>query len=427
MIKNRFFKSTIGAFAELAIVTQVDASDGTANAAQPSVATMTTTVSASPTAGHKLTLTLSNDVIIEYTAPATPTTAILNAGLAAAIEAALPPGSSVNFTGTTTQVLTIGVPDPAYNTVTITQTTTGNSWTIGSVATFAGGLAADATAADSLQNFVDNATAGSIWAFWDDTNLPLVAGDTAKPANAGRKFYYIWKQADAAICHRSSAIPVKDLTYSTALYNAGTAQVMTAAFGAGTYSLGQRLHIRIIDTTPTQLPYASYDYDVAIGASGINQAVTDLAALINAEKTEPIVTASGSTSTLTVTAIKKSTTFKLASYLEVTTAQPSDLSNVVFATTAKSLPTLGDIANVKELEQYYIVNNGGINYSPNGTVPLEFGDISSNIGTNSVTQFGFLLVKNKRTEAGVVRNYANDKALMLIAIKSTDVAALAAL
>jgi len=425
MVKNRYFKDTLGNFSELAIVTQVDASGSTSATQQPSVATVSVTVSGSPTAGHVLTLTFSNGLVVNYTAPATPTTAILNAGIVAAIEALLPAGSSVTSTGTTTQVITIGVPGASYNAVTITTTASGASWTPGSVATFAGGVNADATAADSYKLFAANALAGSIWAFWYDTNLALAPGDTANALNAGRKYYYAWKQNDGVMIHRTSPITVTGKTVTTQAYQAGTPQIMTLT-STGTFSLGQIVHVRIIDMTPTQLPYASYDYVATIGASGINQAMTDLATAINAEKTDPIVTATASTNVLTITGIKNYVIFKIAAFNEVTTAQPSDLSVFTFATTQKALMTIGDINYVKELELYYNNNAGGINYAPEGTRPIEFGDILSNIGTNSVTQFGLLLVTDEKLEKGVTRQY-NHTQKILIAIKNTDLATLAAL
>ncbi len=433
MQRNRFFKDTMGRFAELAIVTQVDASDGTGVVAQASQVTLPLTVAGSPTAGDKLTLTFSNGIVVEYTAPATPTTAILNAGVVNAIESALVAagvvGASVNSTGTTSQVVTISGPlGTSYNGVTITPTETGTSWTVAGAVTFAGGVAGDATAADNIEDFVNNALAGSIWAFWDDTKLALQAGDTFNAANKDRKFFYAWKQGVATEYHKSTAIPVATRKYDSVVYNAGTAQVSTIT-GGGTFSSGQIYHVRILNTTPTQLPYPSFDYQATIGSGGINQATTDIAALINAEAlgNDPIVTAGAGTNVLTITGKDKFSTFKAIAYVEVTTAQPTDATAITLATTTKQKAPIGDPASVTELQQYFLDNNGGVNYPPEGTKQSEFNAVTTNVGTNSVTQFGFLLVKSERTEAGAVRNYSNLVANILIAIKSTDVATLAAL
>lgn len=436
MVKNRYFSNTMGNFSELAIVTQVDASDGTAANAQPSVVSQSITVAGSPTATDTITFTFtsqpSGQPVISpatYTVPASGTTAQANAGIKAALEAALAgiPGASVNFTGTTTQVVTIGLPGATYNGMIITTTETGTTFDSAPAAgTFAGGVNADATAADNIKDFVDNALAGSIWAFWDDTNLALKAGDTTDPANVGRKFYYAWKQGVVTEYNKSTAIPVKDLEKDTAAYNAGTAQVMTLT-GTGTVSAGQILHVKIIDTTGTQLPYPHFSYSTPI-VSTVDAAYTALAVLINAEalSNTPIVTASATTNVLTITAKTKLVTFDIASFIEVTTAYPTDAYIGTKAITAKAKAPIGDIASVTELQKYYIMNNGGVQYSDYSIQAYEFGAPTTNVGTNSVTQFGFLLLRQARAESGVTRNY-NQKAYMLIAIKNTDLTTLAAL
>ena len=424
MVKNRYFSNTMGNFSELAIATQVDASDGTAASAAPSTVTIPVTVSASPTAAETLQFTFSEDgQVVLYTVPASPTTAIVNAGLIAALQAA---GFDVNSTGTTSQVLTVSKPGAAYNASTVTLVEVGTSFTVAGPYTFAGGVDADATAADKIEDFVNNALAGSIWAFWDDTNLALKAGDTALPANVGRKFYYAWKQGVATEYNKSTAIPVKDLSKDSIAYNAGTAQVMTLT-GTGTYSAGQTLQLTIIDTTGTELPYPKFHYSTPI-VSTIDAAFTAIAVLINAEALSnvPIVTASASTNVLTVTAKTKLLTFKLATFLETTTAYPTDASIFAHATTATAKAPIGDIASVTELQKYYVMNNGGVLYPDMGIQAIEFGQPTTNVGTNSVTQFGFLLYRSARVETGAVRDYSA-KGYLLIAIKNTDLATLVAL
>lgn len=423
MVRNRFFKNTMGYFAELAIVAAVDASDGTAVVAQPSVVTLPLTVAGSPTAGDILTLTFSNGLVAEFTAPATPTTALLNAGVVATIKAILPANASVTSLGTTSQVISIGVPGTSYNAVTITPSETGSSWTVGSAVTFAGGLAADAVAADNHEDFVASGTAGTIWAFWDDTakQTALVAGDTTNPANINRKFFYAWKDADGTP-KKSTSIPIREMAYSQVAYSAGVAQVTALTF-AGTYSATQIVHIRIIDTTATQTPYASYDYSEVIGSGGINTATTNLAAKINAEKNEPIATAGASTNVLTITASTKYRTFKVVTFVELSPTQLLDASAPT-QTTTKNVQPIGTSADVAELYKYYVMNSGGTVYAGEGVNASEFGLPSSNVVTG--TQYGFLLVTSKRNEDGAVRNYSN-KAYILIAVVTGDVAKLAAL
>lgn len=437
MVKNRYFSNTMGNFSELAIATQVDASDGTAALMEPSITTLSLTVNAAPTAGHILTGVWANIPAaytglvptVEYTVPVAPSTAIANAGVKAAIEAALAnvPGASVQFTGTTTQVITISAPGSAFNGVTLTLASTGNSFTAPGVATFAGGIDADATAADNIKDFVDNALAGSIWAFWDDTKLALKAGDTALPANVGRKYFYAWKQGVATEYNKSTAIPVKDLVKDSVAYNAGTAQVSTGTF-TGTYAIGQIIHLRIIDTTGTILPYPSFEYEAACTATSPDAALAAIVVKINAEAlgNTPIVTATSAAGVITITAKTKLVTFDLAAYLEVIPGATSDGSVFAKAVTVKAKAPIGDIASVTELQKYYIMNNGGVQYSDHSIQAYEFGAPTTNVGTNSVTQFGFLLLRQNRTEHGETRGYTN-RAYMLIAIKNTDLATLAAL
>jgi hypothetical protein len=72
------------------------------------------------------------------------------------------------------------------------------------------------------------------------------------------------------------------------------------------------------------------------------------------------------------------------------------------------------------------MNNGGVLYPDNGIQAYEFGAPTTNVGTNSVTQFGFLLYRSAKTEHGETRSYSN-RGYLLIAIKSTDLATLVAL
>ena len=428
----------MGIFAELAIATQVDASDGTAANAQPSIASQSITVAASPTATDSITFTFTSQPSGQpaippaiYTVPASGTTAQANAGILATLRAALAgiPGAAVNSTGTTTQVVTVSLPGATYNGMIITTTESGTTFDSAPAAgTFAGGVDADAVAADNLKDFVDNATAGSIWAFWDDTKLALKAGDTLNPLNVNRKIFYAWKQGVATEYNKSTAFPVAGLVKDSTTYNAGTAEVMTLT-GTGTYAAGQIIHVRIIDTTGGILPYPSFEYEAACTTTSIDAALAAIVVKINAEALSnvPIVTATSSTNVLTVTAKTKLVTFDISSYLEVIPAQPTDGSILTKATTAKAKAPIGDIASVTELQKYYVMNNGGTLYPENGIQAYEFGAPTTNVGTNSVTQFGFLLYTGKKTENGEVYNFANNKAYLLIAVKSTDVATLAAL
>jgi len=350
MVKNRYFSNTMGNFSELAIATQVDAADGTAATAQPATATVLVTIAADPTPGDLINIVVDG-VTYTHTVPvADETTQAAHDAIAALLATNLQGFVVVSHSGTTSSVYNLAWAGADKNAKAITLTETGSSFTVAGPYAFAGGVDADATASDNLKDFVDNALAGSIWAFWDDTKLALKAGDTLLPANLERKFFYAWKQGVATEYNKSTAIPVKSLVKDSVAYNAGTAQVMTIT-GTGTVAAGQRLQLTIIDTTGTQLPYPKFQYDTPI-VSTIDAAFTAIAALINAELpgNVPIVTASAATNVLTVTAKTKLVTFKLAAFLETTTANPTDNSILTQATTAVAKAPIGDIASVTELQ-----------------------------------------------------------------------------
>lgn len=277
----------------------------------------------------------------------------------------------------------------------------------------------------NLETFAASAANNTISAFWedDDKHTVLTAGSTALAANQKRLFFYAWKDANG-IVKKSTPIPVSGLSYSSIAYNAGTAQVSTATFG-GTFAATQILQVRIIDTTGTELPYPSFEYDAVIGAGGINAAVAAIAAKINAEKTDRIVSATAATNVLTVTGLAKTTSFKITSYVEVSPSQLIDNSAITFATTTKAVAPVGDIASVQELYRYYLINSGAVEYgNGNQTNGADFGQPAQNI--TGTAQYGFLVVTSRREEWGEVKNF-NEKAYIVIACATGSVATLAAL
>jgi hypothetical protein len=273
----------------------------------------------------------------------------------------------------------------------------------------------------TYDNFIANALAGSLGVYFSDTKAALVAGNTALAANAGRSIFYAWKQGDGSV-KRSTDIPISGLVYDSIVYNAGVAQVRAVTY-AGTFYLGQTLHTKIIETTGTHLPFPTFQYEVKIGAGGINQAVTDLAAAINAEKADndPVVTAAGAANVLTITSKSKVRNFRVVYFVEATTAQPNDDSNISQVETVKQVYPIGDVASLKELERYDILNDGGIEYTGGQFSAAEMGQPVSNLDLTGATTYGFLLVKSLRKEAGVVRNFENT-AYIVIAVKTADVA-----
>jgi hypothetical protein len=273
----------------------------------------------------------------------------------------------------------------------------------------------------TYDNFIANALAGSLGVYFSDTKAALAAGDTALAANKNRSIFYAWKQGDGGV-KRSTDIPIAGLLYDSIVYNAGTAQVRAVTYG-GTFYAGQTLHTKIIETTGTHLPFPTFQYEVKIGAGGINQAVTDLAAAINAEKADndPVVTAAGAANVLTITSKSKVRNFRVVYFVEATTAQPNDDSNISQVETVKQVYPIGDVASLKELERYDILNDGGIEYTGGQFSAAEMGQPVSNLDLTGATTYGFLLVKSTRTEKGVVRDFSN-QAYIVIAVKTADVA-----
>lgn len=420
MIRNPYFKTTMGIFAQLAIAVGVDASDGTGIGSTPGVAQVLVTIAASPTAGETITITVDGIAYL-YTVPVSGTTQQAHDGILGMLQANTQGFYVGAHSGTTSSVYNLYWPGAAGNAKAISLVEVGTSFTVAGPYTFAGGVNSDATAADSLTDFIASGTAGAIWAFWEDTKLALAPGDTYNPANSARRFFYAWKQGTVA--HISTPIPVSGRIYSSAAYNAGVFGIRTATY-TGTHSATQIINFRIIEDTATMIPYPSWTYSILIGSGGINQAVTDLAAAINAEADDPIVSASASTNVLTVTATNKLRTFTMTSSLETSASQPSDLGLCALAYTVKSVAPIGDLGSVQELEKYYIENNGGTIYTPQGILASEFGLPTSNI--LAVTQWGFLMVTSSSFENGVVRNYSS-KNYIVIAVPTGVQATLAAL
>lgn len=431
MVKNRYFKNTMGLFAELAIVAAVDASDATGlTGATPATAALPISIAGTPVAADKITITVDGQAYA-YTVPATPTTAIVHEGIKALLASNTQGFVVDSDSGTTSSIYNLAWAGTDKNGKTITvalTVNTGASFT-GTTApgalTFAGAVAADTTASDNLEDFVANAASNTIWAFWDDgaKHPALVPGDTANPANKARKFFFAWKDSGGVV-KKGTSIPVNNFVFDKAAYNAGTAQVGTITVG-GTYANTQILHVRITETTSTQLPYPSFEYSAVITGGNADAAMALIVTQINAEKVQPVVTAAYAGGVLTVTAKDKVTTFRLSTFIETSPSQITDASASVIANaTTKQVAPIGDIASVTELYRYYMLNQGAVEYGPEGTNGVEFGQPAQNIAGTS--QYGFLLVRSKREEDGVVRNNTN-RNYMVIAVGNTYLNTLASI
>lgn len=421
MIKNRFFKTTLGLFAQIAVVAAVDASDGAALPESPAVISVPVTIAGSPTATDTIDITV-NGQTYRYTVPVSGTTQQAHDGILAILEANTQGFIITSHSGTTSSVFNLAWSGGATNNgKTVSLVEGGSTFTVAGPYTFAGGVDADAGAADTMEAFVTSGDAGSIWAFWEDTKKALVAGDTFNPANIGRKFFYAWKQG--TVTHISTPIPVRSRVYDFKSYSAGTAEVWTIGI-LGTMAATQIVHLTIVETTATLIPYPRWTYDINWITDNATTAAAVIAA-VNAE-TDPdkFIVASGSSTNVILTSQDKTRTFKVTVFLEVSPTQPTDQSAFTQTHTAKSAAPIGDLATVREIENYGKENAGAIVYAPEGTRAEEFQTFASNIG--AITGFGLLLVTATTYEAGVVRDYSGKPAI-LIAIADGGQATLAAL
>jgi len=269
--------------------------------------------------------------------------------------------------------------------------------------------------------FVDNALAGSIAVYFDDTNLLVPAGGTSLAANANRKFFYAWKQADGR-AFRTTGFPCLP-TYKQAAYNAGVAQTTTLTV-TGTVSTTQILHVRITDTTPTQVPYPTYEYQSTVSVD-VATSLTSIAAQITAETNEPIATATSAGSVLTIVGLYKTRTFTVTAYLEVSATQATDLSIFTAVNTVKAVAPVGTIEDVLAFDKYVIEQNGGVLYTEAGTLPAEFQAWATN--ALSTINYGYLIVSaNKHVvDEGATRAY-DKKSYIIVALPTAQVATLAA-
>lgn len=256
--------------------------------------------------------------------------------------------------------------------------------------------ASNTTAPQATYNaFIASALAGAVAAYWDDTNAVVAVGATALAANAKRKFFYAWKQADGTVM-RTAPIPAAP-TYKTVAFAAGTSDVWTLAFG-GTISVSQWIHVRIMDTTSKTVPYPSYEYVEKV-TSTVNAALVKIAASINAEKNEPIATATVSTTNLTITCTDKNRSIKVLGTVEISAAQQTDASAITVTHDTKGITPLGTYADVKEFEKVYLVKNAAILYTGNHDQNVNVTDFQSQ-ASNVVTgiNYGYLVVTARKFE-----------------------------
>ena len=401
MIRNRFFKGTIGKPAEVIIAQSLDASNSpSAGTAATSVNTVT--IAGTPTLGDSITFNIGG-YIYTYTVPSGVTTA---AQAVTGIEAMLDAntqGFTAASSGTTSATFTLTGPvGTSFNGVTVTGSETGSTFSSIVTANFAGGVNPVLGFQTTLEDFVDNADDGAIAAYWEDTKAAVAYGTTTLPANVGRKYFFAWKQADGVVKITTPIpVPVPATDKVSIAYAAGQGDIYTLAFG-GTIAVTQILHVRIIDKTSTEVPYPSWEYQETV-TSTVAAAVTALAADINAEKIDKIFSASDSSTTLTITGTDTTRVLDVSAYIETSPSQTVDASNIVKTHTQKAIAPVGTYADVKWLESFFQVQQGLTLYSQEGTLPSDFGEPASNVLPS--IQYGYVIIKSFRKEQGATRNY----------------------
>lgn len=267
--------------------------------------------------------------------------------------------------------------------------------------------------------FSTTAPAGSISIYWVDTKALVANGSMNLAANASRSFFYAWKQADGTVMV-STPIPAV-LKYTTAAYNAGQPDIIVGTFG-GTISIGQTINVTIIETTAVSIPFPKYQYTRKV-TTDVATTLGLIAADINAEKTDAVATAVASTNTLTVTGKYNNRTIKCIANIDVTFGQPTDASAITWASSQKAIAPVGTTSDVKEFENYFLVQQGAILRADNMVLVSEFQAQASNVvaGIN----YSYLVVTANRSERGEVKNF-NHKHYVIIAAPAAATSALAA-
>lgn len=433
MQRNRFFKSTPGINAEYVIASSLDNSQAPVLGVKPTAATVTVTVAATPALNDKITIFI-NGVEYAYIVQAGDTTAAtLDASILALLNTNAQ-GFTATLAGTTSAVFTLastvananlngvvvsvvlGTP----NVSTFSAATTANFGTNG-VTPVAGGPQS------TINGFVTNAASGALGVYWKDTNVAVQPGETGLFINAQREFYYAWKTQDGNTI-LTTEMQASTRSYRSVPYFAGAVDVWTYTF-TGTYTLGQILHVFIIDITSTQVPYQKYEY-IVVSTGVIATDLTALAVLINAESQDPVATASATGGVLTVTGTFNSRQLKPGFALEAvgpnSAALGIDQSICVFAHSTVSQAEVGTTADVKYFEQALLEMNGVMVYTQEGILPSELSSISELVVGG--VQYGYLNVTSEKTlshRGAATNNKSITPKVIQIAVPSTALAQLA--
>jgi hypothetical protein len=415
---NRFFKSTLGIGSEAFIANTLDNSGGGAVvAARAATATVTVTLAGTPTLGDQLVITVGS-VQYPYTVKSSDTTAaILHTSILTLLQANTQ-GFTAAATGTTSSVYTLtGPTNTSFNGVQVNATSTigvGPTFSAISVVNFNGGANASGGGAQpDYKSFCANAAAGSMAVFFADHNFngngldspAAPIGSTSLAVNQTRDIFYGYKMADGSV-KKTSHFPVSGIKYTSVAYTAGQPDIFTVDLTLGTITAGQQVNIRITNETVEAIPYPNYFYYVTSTGTPATDA-TALAAQINAEKVDPVATATVAGNIVTITSNSNVQVLRVQSFIFTTSTAPNDASNIVVTHTQTAIAPIGTPADIAEFETYFQVIIGEPLYTNGGVLPSEFGLPVSNISGS--VQYGYLVVTAQKEEFGVVHNFKNKK------------------
>src|SRR6187551_156772 len=228
MIKNRYFKSTLGVPSEVIIAQTLDASNAAGAVAGTSATSVNAvTIAASPTVGDTLIFNIDG-YVYTYTVGAAETTAALAATAIDAVLNANTQGFTAAHTGTTTASFTLTAPvGTAFNGKTVVVTEGGNTFSAITAGNFSTtGTNPVVAFQNNYKSFIATAAAGALAAYWEDTKAAVTFGTTTNPANAGRKYFYAWKQGDGTV-KRSTSIEIPVARKTAVPYYVGQADIYT--------------------------------------------------------------------------------------------------------------------------------------------------------------------------------------------------------
>jgi hypothetical protein len=422
MIRNRWFKQTLGVPSEVIIAKDLDDSTSPSAGTAPT-GTVNVTIAGTPTLNDTLVINVDG-YIYTYTVGAGETTAALAATAIEAMLDANSQGFTASHTGTTSAVFTLTGPNgTSFNGKTVTGSEGGSTFSAITTANFSGGVNPVVGFKPTHADFVDDAAAGDLAAYWEDDGTAVTYGSTSNPANSKRKYFYAWKQADGT-SKVSTSLEAGRISNKTSIpYFAGQSDVWTVTLG-GTISIGQTVILRIIDTTSTIIPYPNWSFEV-ISTGVLNTDATNLRAQINAETIDKVFVASGSGANVVITFTDTSRTFKVLIAVETTFNEPvNEEVNVIVHTTPAKAP-IGTYADIKELEKYFLVQQGSPLYTGQGNVNLEeLGLPASNV--DAAITYGIFILKSWRFEKGEVKNF-EQPLYVIIALPTADLATIAGL